>query len=230
MKILVSGATRGLGLALVEHFLRGENQVVGCGRGESSIDDSNYHHVQADVTDDQSVADLMNRVREELGGLDALINNAGAAKMLPLALTPAKTVRQLLDVNFLGTFQLMHAALRLLRRSPSARIVNLTSIAVPLRLEGEAIYASAKAAVEQLTRTAAREFGPLGITCNAVGPTPIRTDLIKNVPEEKLQQLIDLQAIPRWGTPEDVINVVDFFLRPESDMITGQVIYLGGIG
>ncbi len=122
------------------------------------------------------------------------------------------------------------AALRLLRKSTAGRIVNLTSIAVPLRLEGEAVYASAKAAVEMLTRTAAKELGPMGITCNAIGPSPIRTDLIRNVPEEKLDALVGQQSIRRWATPEDVFNAIDFFLKPESGMITGQVIYLGGIG
>jgi 3-oxoacyl-[acyl-carrier protein] reductase len=81
-----------------------------------------------------------------------------------------------------------------------------------------------------LTRIVAKEFGPLGVTCNAVGPSPIRTDLIRNVPEEKLNALIAQQAVPTWAQADDVINVVDFFLRPESRMITGQVIYLGGMG
>jgi len=63
-----------------------------------------------------------------------------------------------------------------------------------------------------------------------VDPTPIRTDLIRGVAEEKLQALIDRQAIPRWGTIDDVINLVDFFVRPQSDFITGQVVYLGGAG
>ena len=80
-----------------------------------------------------------------------------------------------------------------------------------------------------LTRVTARELGPMGITCNAVGPTPIRTDLIAKVPVAKLEALVARQAIPQWATFDDVHNVVEFFLRPESRMITGQVIYLGGI-
>jgi 3-oxoacyl-[acyl-carrier protein] reductase len=98
-----------------------------------------------------------------------------------------------------------------------------------MRLEGEAIYAASKAAVEMLTRVLARELAPLGITCNAVGPTPIETDLIRGVPREKIERLLALQAFPRFGQPNDVANVVDFFLRPESDFVTGQVLYLGGV-
>jgi len=103
-------------------------------------------------------------------------------------------------------------------------------VAVPLRLRGEAVYAASKSAVETFTRTVARELGEFGITCNAVGPSPIRTALISGVPADKLQRLIEEQAIRRWATPEDLINVVDFFLSPASTMVTGQVVYLGGIG
>ncbi len=95
--------------------------------------------------------------------------------------------------------------------------------------EGEAIYAASKAAVTTLTQILAREFAPFGITVNAVGPTPIKTDLIAGVPREKLDALVARQAIPRFGRIEDVANVVDFFLRDESAFVTGQVVYLGGV-
>ncbi len=230
MNVLVTGTSRGLGLGLAHHLLGQGHAVVGCARGPSPISHTSYTHVQADVTEERAVAGVMQVVRTRLGGLDVLVNNAGIGRMLPLALTPAATARSVLEVNFMGSFLLMQAAIRLLRSSKAGRIVNLTSIAAPLRLEGEAIYASAKAAVEMLTRIAARELGPMGITCNAIGPSPIRTNLIENVPEEKLQAIIARQSIGRWATPEDVFNVIDFFLSPTSGMVTGQVIYLGGIG
>ena len=109
------------------------------------------------------------------------------------------------------------------------RIVNFATVAAPLRLEGEAVYAASKAAVANLTEVLARELAPFGITVNAVGPTPIKTDLIKGVPEEKMTALINRQAIPRYGTLEDVVNIVDFFIRPESDFVTGQIVYMGGV-
>jgi 3-oxoacyl-[acyl-carrier protein] reductase len=99
-----------------------------------------------------------------------------------------------------------------------------------MRLEGEAIYAASKSAIETFTRIVAREAAPFGITCNAVGPSPIRTQLTENVGTDKIEKLLARQAIPQWAESSDVANVVDFFLRPESAMITGQVIYLGGAG
>lgn len=228
--ILITGSSRGLGLALAEHFLAAGDEVMGCSRGAAALDHPHYHHVCLDVCDDQAVVALFRTVHERWGGLDALINNAGAARMTPVALMPPRTARQIMDINFMGAFLPTHQAIRLLRHSSAGRIVNLTSIAVPLRLEGEAVYAAAKAAVESFTRTLAREIGPLGITVNAVGPSPIRTDLIAKVPPDKLDALIRRQAIPIWAQPTDVVNVVDFFLRPQSNLITGQVVYLGGFG
>ena len=105
----------------------------------------------------------------------------------------------------------------------------MASIATPLKLEGEAVYAASKAAVISFTQVVAKELASFGITVNAIGPTPIDTDLIKSVPEEKLDQLINLQAIKRRGTFNDVTNLIDFLIRPESDFITGQVIFLGGV-
>ena len=134
-----------------------------------------------------------------------------------------------MQVNFNATFICSQLAIGLLRRSTAPRIVNFSTVAVPLCLEGEAAYAASKSAVETLTRITARELSSFGITCNAIGPAPIDTDLIKGVSEKKISQLIQRQAIKEKATPQDVINVVDFFLRPESRLITGQVIYLGGI-
>ena len=230
LRVLVTGSSRGLGLALAVHFLERGHSVVGCARSEAAVDHPCYEHVRADVTDEAAVDELFRAVRRRHGGLDALVNNAGWARMLPVALTPVATARSILDANVLSAFMLTRGAIRLLRGAPHPRIVNITSIAVPLRLEGEAMYAAAKSAVETLTRIVAKEVGGLGITCNAIGPSPIRTRLLESVPEDKLQALIDRQAVRRWAEPADVLNVVDFFLRPESALITGQVVYLGGIG
>ena len=120
-------------------------------------------------------------------------------------------------------------AAKIMSKNKAGRIVNFASLAVPLRLEGEAIYAASKAAIVSLTQVLAYELADFGITVNAVGPAPVKTDLVCHVPQEKMDRLIARQAVKRWGEMRDISNVVDFFIRSDSDFVTGQVIYLGGI-
>ena len=228
--ILITGASRGLGRALAEHYIELGDTVYGCARGDATLSHDRYSHHRVDVSREADVDALFTEIRTRGGRLDAVVNNAGMAGMNVVALTTLDAVRRIIDTNLVGTFLCSRAAIRLLRSSPSGRIVNLTTVAVPLRLEGEAMYAAAKGAVETFTRIVAREVAPLGITCNAVGPSPVRTRLTESVPPQKIEQLLARQALHRWGEPADVINVVDFFLRPESALVTGQVIYLGGVG
>ena len=227
--IVITGTRKGIGKSLAEHYLAAGWQVAGCSRGESSIAHANYRHFALDVSDEAAVVTMARALKKEFGGVDALLNNAGIASMNHAMLTPAATVNRILATNVVGTFLFCREMAKLMRGCKAGRIVNFTTVAHPLNLEGEAIYAASKAAVESLTRILAREFAELGITINAVGPTPIKTDLIRGVPEEKMNALIQRQAIRRLGEVRDVINAIDFYLRPESDFITGQVLYLGGV-
>ena len=114
-------------------------------------------------------------------------------------------------------------------KNKNGRIVNFSTVAVPLDLEGELVYASSKAAVEKMTKILSKELSTYNITVNAVGPTPIKTDLTKTVPKNKLNEIIEMQTVKRFGEMEDVVNVIDFFIDEKSEFITGQVIYLGGL-
>lgn len=226
---LVTGTRKGIGRHLVEHFVDRNHQVIGCSRGEIDWTLDGYFHYQADVSDERAVKGLFLSVRKQHGRLDHLINNAGIASMNHSMLTPLSTVHDVLNTNVVGTFLFCREAAKLMKTNGFGRIVNFTTVAVPLKLEGEAIYVASKAAVFSLTQVLARELAQFGITVNAIGPAPIETDLIKSVPKKKIDQLLARQAIPRFGTFEDVVNIVDFYLRRESGLITGQNLYLGGV-
>jgi 3-oxoacyl-[acyl-carrier protein] reductase len=226
--LVITGASRGIGRSLSEHFLNAGYRVVGVSRSENSLTSEYYEHHQVDVTDEQAVSRLIRDVHKAHGHIDGVINNAGVAAMNHSLTLPLATFDKVMDTNAKGTFIMTREAAKVMRKQKRGRVVNLSSVAVPLSIEGEAAYAASKSAVETLTRVMARELASFGITVNAVGPGPIETDLIRGVPSEKIDALVKRLAIPRRGNMDDIANVIEFFLNDRSDFITGQIVYLGG--
>lgn len=226
--IIITGARKGIGRFLAEHYLT-DFIVVGCSRRESDLKHKNYTHFLLDVVNEKDVIKMVRQVLKKFGRIDVLINNAGIAAMNAFLLTPGKLANKVFSTNTMGPFYFMREVSKSMIKNKSGRIVNFTTVAVPLRLEGEAVYAASKAALESLTQIGARELGSYGITVNAVGPTPVATDLIKLIPEEKINILVNRQAIKRLGKFEDVLNTVNFFIDEKNTFITGQTLYLGGI-
>lgn len=226
---LITGTRKGLGKDLALHYLNLGHSVAGCSRGKTSIEHPNYLHFQLDVANEKQVVSMVRQVNKQFGSIDILLNNAGIAAMNHFLTSPYKQAQEVFNTNFFGSFLFTREVAKSMMRQKQGNIVNYTTVAVPLNLVGEAAYAASKAAVESLTRISAKELASLGIRVNAIGPTPIKTDLIRNVPAEKLEALLAQQALERFGELEDVINVIDFFTRPESNFITGQTLYLGGV-
>ena len=227
--LLVTGARKGIGRYLAEYYLKKGFLVEGCSRGEVDLGDKNYVHHQVDVADERGVRNMVADITKRHGRIDVVLNNAAIASMNHVLLTPAKSANRMLEVNVTGTMLVCRDAAKVMMRRRYGRIVNFTTIVAPIALAGEAVYAASKSAVVTFTRILAFELGQWGITCNSFGATPIMTDMIKGVPQGKIDAVVQGLAIKRLGTPEDCANVCDFFIAPASDNITGQVIYLGGI-
>ena len=227
--IIITGTRKGIGKELALYYLDNNDIVIGCSRGNSSIDNSNYRHFSLDVSDEKAVVSMIRSVKKEFGKIDVLLNNAGIASMNHFLTTSYETVKNIFSTNFFGTFLFSREVSKVMMKQKSGRIVNFTTIATPLSLEGEAIYASSKSAIENLTQTISKELATFNITANAIGPTPIETDLIKAVPKDKIEELLNKQTIKRFGTFEDIKNIINFFIDKKSDFITGQIIYLGGV-
>lgn len=226
---LITGTRKGIGKYLAEHYLQQGHHVVGCSREAADWHLPGYTHFCADVADEEAIRQIITFIRTTYGQLDHLINNAGIASMNHFLLTPLVTAEKIFRTNLIGSFLFCREAAKLMAPKKFGRIVNFTTVATPLKLEGEAMYAASKAAIFSMNAIVARELASLGITVNAVGPTPIETDLIRSVPKDKMDSLLAKQAIKRLGTFEDVANVIDFFLAKESAFVTGQNIYLGGV-
>jgi 3-oxoacyl-[acyl-carrier protein] reductase len=227
--ILITGTRKGIGYQLAQYYLAKGFIVIGCSRSDLTFRHLNYKHYITDISNEEDVVNMFKDIRKTYKRLDILINNAGLASLNHSLLTPINTVNKLFDTNFFGTFLCSRQAVKIMQKNKFGRIINFSTVAVPLNLEGEAIYASSKCAVEQFTKIFAKEIASMGITVNLIGPTPIQTDLIKAVPKTKIDELLNQQAIKRMGEFEDIINVINFYIKQESNFITGQTIYLGGV-
>lgn len=226
---MITGTRKGIGRYLAEYYLGLGHTVFGCSRSSSDLNHHHYHHYEGDVANERFIKTIFADINKQVGYLNHLINNAGIASMNHSMLMPTKKVTEIMNTNFTGTFVVSREASKLLRKSSFGRIVNFSTVAVPLSISGEAVYAASKAAVVALTKILAKELAAMNITVNAVGPTPVETDLIRSVPEDKIQNLLAQQAIRRFGQPDDISNVIDFFFHEKSQFITGQTIYLGGV-
>lgn len=226
--VVVTGTSRGIGRYLVHDLVERGYDVIGCSRSEGALELEHYVHRQVDVTQEDEVGDLFAWIRKRRGTVWGVVNNVGAAAMNHSLLTPGATLDRLLSTNVRASFLVSREAAKLMRVN-GGRIVNVSSVSVPLRLVGECAYVTAKAAVERMSQVLAQELAPMGITVNVVGPAPVDTDMTRGVPKEKMDELVGRLALRRLGVPEDVANVVEFFLRPESHGVTSQVLYLGGV-
>lgn len=229
MNILITGTRKGIGRKIAEYYLGKGHNIIGCSRSQSDLTHSNYTHFELSVNDEEKVLSMFKEIRKKMKTLDVLINNAGIASMNHSFLTPIETARNILDTNIIGTFLFSREAAKLMKKNKWGRIINFVTFAILFKLEGEAVYAASKAAVVTLTEVLSREYSDFGITVNAVAPPAVQTDLIKGVAEEKMNDLLRRQSIHRFGTPEEICNVIDFFIKKESEMVNGQVVYMGGV-
>jgi 3-oxoacyl-[acyl-carrier protein] reductase len=227
--MLITGTRKGIGRHLAETYARRGYLVEGCSRGAASFEAEGYTHTEMDISEEKAVKAWISSIARRHGRIDCVLNNAAVASMNHVLLTPAKTANRMLAVNVTATMLVCRDAAKVMMRRRYGRIVNFTTIVDPIGLAGEAIYAASKSAVKTFTRILAFELGAWGITCNSFGATPIMTDMIKGVPQDKIDAVVNNLAIKRLGSLDDCVNVCDFFINPLSDNITAQVIYLGGV-
>lgn len=223
---LITGSSRGLGRALAERLLAEGWIVHGFARGAQALVHANFHAHVVDVADEAAVRAAVASIAAA-GRIDLLVNNAGAASMNALLLTPGEIAERLMRVNYLGAFHCLQAVGKVMVRQRSGRIVNVTTVAVPLALEGEAAYVASKAAVDSLTLVAAKELAPSGVIVSAVGFGPIDTDLTRAVPRDRLAALNARLGLSASPTPAAAAG---FLLQHVRSAEPGRIAYLGDVG
>ncbi|WP_020497987.1 SDR family NAD(P)-dependent oxidoreductase [Sciscionella marina] len=232
---IVTGAGRGIGLAIAEKFAGEGARVVAADLDEASATACAAAvgglGIRADVTDPDSVAALLERVTSEHGRIDVLVNNAGWDKAGPFVESDPADWERAVRINLFGVLNTCHAALPLMIGQRHGTVINIGSDAGRVGSSGEAVYSAAKGGIIAFTKTIARELARYGVTANCVSPGPTDTALFDAVTEgnERLREALT-KAIPlrRLAEPADLANAVAFLASAEAGYITGQTVSVSG--
>lgn len=226
---LVTGSSRGLGKMISQKFLNDGLNVVGVSRRGATITHELYTHFEVDLSDNSSIERFFLEINRRQLSVDILANSAACLTSQYAMILPVKSAQLMVDTNLMAPFLMARGAARIMRKKKWGRILNISSMAVKLEPNGDSIYAATKAALTSLSNVMAKEFAPMGITSNTIGVTALETDMLHQLPREKVDSAISGLPLPRLATPDDIFNVVDFLISKRSSYITAQTIYLGGI-
>ncbi len=234
---IVTGASRGIGREIAERLAQNGAKVVvnyasSPAKAEevvSAIEQSGgeARAIQADIRQVAAIERLFGETIEAYGGIDILVNNAGIMTNKPIAAMTEEDFDQQFAINAKGTYFAIQQAFQ--HMNSGGRIINFSTSVVGQMFPAYSVYAGTKGAVEQFTRQLAKEFGPKGITINAVAPGPINTELFTiGKSEEQITGIANMNAFGRLGEPDDVAGAVLFLAGEESRWITGQTIRVNG--
>ena len=226
--MIITGTRKGIGKYLAEYYIQNGFSVIGCSRDNVDFELTKYQHYCLDVSDELLVKKMIKEIRKKYGRLDVLINNAGVASKNHVLLTPLKEAHDSLNTNFIGTFIFCRESIKLMKNNNYGRIINISSIHVPLALAGTSIYSGSKAAIEQFSRVLAREVFQFGITINilslsVVKDTGMEITLTEEIKRKILNQTISKDQLNIY----DVIHAVNFFIDEKSKMVSNQMLCLG---
>ena len=235
---IVTGGSRGIGRAVAERLAEGgANVLITCAGNTAAAEEVTKllqekgvkaAYIQADAADPESAAKILAAAAELGTTIDILVNNAGITRDNLLMRMKDEEFDRVIDTNLKGVFSMLRAVAKPMLKQRYGRIVNISSVVGVYGNAGQVNYAAAKAGVIGMTKSVAKELGSRGITCNAVAPGFIETDMTAGLSEDVKKKLEQGIVLGRLGRPEDVAEAVAFLASDKASYITGQVLEVAG--
>ncbi|WP_207940191.1 3-oxoacyl-[acyl-carrier-protein] reductase [Enterococcus sp. DIV2402] len=232
--VFVTGSTRGIGLAIAKAFAKEGANIVLNGRRDiseeliASIEEFGVKcvGVSGDISDFKNAGEMIKEAEEKLGAVNVLVNNAGITNDKLLLRMTEEDFEQVLKINLTGTFNMTQQVMKKMLKQREGVIINLSSVSGLMGNAGQANYAASKAGVVGFTKSVAREVAPRGITCNAIAPGFIQTDMTDVLSDKVKEQVTQTIPLQRFGNVDDVAQTAIFLAK--SPYITGQVLNVDG--
>jgi 3-oxoacyl-[acyl-carrier protein] reductase len=224
--IVVTGSSRGIGLAICERLHSLGVDVFGLSR---DVSNAAFPSMSCDVSSYKDVKKVVLTLKKENKQVSGLVNAAGIASMNLAVTTPPTVSQQIIETNLLGTIFCCQLIAPLMMRNKCGSIMNFSTIAVSLGLKGESVYAASKAGVEGFTRSFAREMADFNINVNCIAPGPIDTSLLKGITANQIHKIVSQQIIPKQFSPDAICDLVELLLDARSNSLSGQVLHVGGV-
>jgi 3-oxoacyl-[acyl-carrier protein] reductase len=236
---IITGANRGIGKSIVETFAENGATIIACVRTLNSDTESWMKSVEerfnvpvtpvlVDLSDDESVKDLVKKIILISKKVDILVNNAGIASGALFQMTTISELRKVFEINFFSQIVISQGISRVMSRNKSGSIINLASTSAFIADPGTLAYGSSKSAFARATKSMATELGPMGIRVNALAPSVTKTDMFDQMSADARDSLIESSALKRCAEPQDIANVALFLASDLSLYVTGQVIRVDG--
>lgn len=233
MRIIITGGSRGIGRAAVELFAQNGHQVVFFYKSNDTLADelcqlTGATAIKCDVKNSEEATTAIAKAVDVLGGIDALVNNAGVSEFCFFDSITDEQWKNMIDTNLSGTFYVTREAVKHMIPKKKGAIVNVGSMWGKVGASCEVHYSASKAGLRGITMALAKELGPSGITINCVEPGVIDTDMNAHLGKEDVEALCESTPLGRLGTPEEVARLILFLCSPDASFITGQTIGIDG--
>tara|TARA_Y100001968_G_scaffold325292_1_gene366276 strand:+ start:384 stop:1061 length:678 start_codon:yes stop_codon:yes gene_type:complete len=223
--IIITGGSSGLGKAIADDLKANGENILTLSRRNI---ENNDEHMSCDISNYTSIKNIYLKLSKRNQTIKALINCAGISSMNLALTTPPEVTERIIRTNLMGTIFCSQIFSPLLIKNKAGRIINFSTIAVNLGLEGESVYVASKSGIEGFSRVLAKELSTFNITVNSIAPGPIRTNLLKGITDNQIKKIIKHQIIKKEMNTSSIVEIVKILLNESSQNITGQVLNVGG--